>query len=159
MSLPRPSLIFHCIYPSISCPDHPVRSPPLPQRCGRCAEEWHTQIYLIGWKIGMRQGSFPQMFSSPTSQPLPPPLFNLFSFFYWRILWLLLLSTLRVSLSDSHDDHLRPCLFLWDSTVPCQQAPSLFRPTSLPISPCSSFLNIIIIITSCGDAPHQTTLK
>lgn len=75
--------IFHCISLSISCPGPPLHNPPLPRRCRRCAEEWHMQIYLIGWKIGMKRGSLPRMLSSPTSRPLPSPCFTLFflSFF------------------------------------------------------------------------------
>lgn len=123
--------IFHRIYPSISCPDHTTHNPPQPRRWRRRAKEWHMQIYLIGWKIGMRQGSLPWMFFPPTSQPISPPCFILLSYFHFSSLWPFFFA-LRVPLSDPHNDHLCPCLFLCSSTVPPPHSFPLFFPHHPP---------------------------
>lgn len=134
---PQPHPCLSPTHLSISCPDHPIHNPPLPRRWRRRAKEWHMQIYLIGWKIGMWQGSLPWMFFCPTSQPLPPPCFNLLSFFSLFQHFVAALISLTVSHFLTISVPVFSCTTQQFPTLPAASLSSF--PTTLPISPSSSF--------------------
>lgn len=120
------------------------------------------QIYLIGWKIRLRQASVPWMFFSFPPPNLSHPLVSTcfpssFISFGGRSYFC---GHSSCPLCESHNDHLCPCLSLFPfTTVPLPQPSSLLsQPPSLP-HPVVLLPHLIIRITSCGDAPYLPSLK